>query len=1354
MDNSRQSAISDNIFGNNTNVHQGDTIINVSQGDLQISSHSGTGQLNLEYAPASFNDANKQHLSMCLPHTREQMLRDIRTWIDGNSEKGIYWLKGMAGTGKTTISLSIAHEYHQKKRLGASFFFSRGGGDLASAKKFAATVAVQLAEQSLELRRLILNAATLNPRIGHLNLYNQWEKLVLEPLGLLASSSVQQPLLIVVDALDECDDEKDVGMLIGCFASTITTIKEIPIRIFVTSRPELPIHLTLSRVSINLRENFTLHSIEQAIVDGDLRIYYQHHLSQLSQRYTWNQHIILDDVIWSLVGKTHGLFIYAATACRFIKEGGRNSERRLLDLSAPESSASKAEKELDNIYTTVLESSFRTELSSIEAVELQPEFQKIVGSVVVLFDTFALTDLVDIINEQKERVESMLNNLRSVLDISEDDRSQISILHPSFRDFLLDPGRCSHKAFRISAKVVHYDLFERCLAIMHGSLPKDICKLRNPAAQARDITKDQVDKSISFPIQYACRYWIQHLEKSGRDWMDHGGMKDFFQTDFLGWLEVLSLLGRLSEGINLLAGLQSWLHDTLKKKKNLKPNVQSRWKKIKWSSKNKSSDTVITNHAGDTSTSQSLGMLIHDAKRFAFQHSGIIEETPLQIYCSALIFSPEQSLIRQLYHTEIPSWVILSFRRQNTWPMYTQTLWHTQRPVSLAFSPDGSYLASGCIDGSIWLWDAVTGAKQRILEGHRESVESISFSSKEDLIASGSDDGTIRLWNSTTGATRGILTLGEAGFFQEVAFSPDGASLASLFSHYPSRHYIVSIWDIASHTKQWTFRFECDFGHTHISFLSDGTHVVYSCYDVTSLWDPKTGKSVCIRTESGEEISSSRLAPGSQMLGVRTLTHIKLFDIQPTVKQRWQSETDSRSPSDLHMTFSPDGRILATIQDNGDIVLRDTTSGHKTHTISCGRGVAGLAFSADGTIIASTSEDNIIRFWDLSVSRQQSATDSVFLRPYITTTSDCARFVALVSDDPGRIRGPLETQLLIWDTQDMRMKQNFRITVLTRISCIRFSPNARFIAIYRFNDVVDLFDCESGEKVLEGSQTNHKLSISASSGSTFSPDSNLLVLRPTYDYIHIWDIRRRTLVHKFHSDSHYRWVAFSQGSKRIAYVSSSEKKLSMFDFETCDHLAHIEVDLENLIFWSFDSNDRLVLFYAAEPSDPVQIQLRDAHTEVISRVIQLNYAVTFLYHYKPFPAANIVIARSGDGCEVWDLTTGAVMGSLMKEWDEPTHCQLLPCNAHLRIDEAIVPLTKQDSLGCCSHRLSLDGLWIKRGNEKLVYIPPDYARALIAMREKGASFQPFVENSWNISRSNSELINTLEFDFSGNEIYI
>ncbi len=120
----------------------------------------------------------------CLENTRREALARIRTWADGRDERHIYWLKGMAGTGKSTIALTIAREYSKEKRLGASFFFSRGGGDLASTRRFVATIAVQLAEMSADLQRHIAAAAAASSRrIRALGLYDQWERLILQPLA-------------------------------------------------------------------------------------------------------------------------------------------------------------------------------------------------------------------------------------------------------------------------------------------------------------------------------------------------------------------------------------------------------------------------------------------------------------------------------------------------------------------------------------------------------------------------------------------------------------------------------------------------------------------------------------------------------------------------------------------------------------------------------------------------------------------------------------------------------------------------------------------------------------------------------------------------------------------------------------------------------------------------------------------------------------------------------------------------------------------------------------------------------------------------------------------------------------------
>src|SRR5947209_8791466 len=114
----------------------------------------------LPHAPqAAFNSTDNQHDPLCLKDTRIDVLNQISGWADGSDERCIFWLNGMAGTGKSTIARTIAREYYNQKRLGASFFFSRGTEDRSHAGKFPTTIAVQLAQVSSSLKECICTAA-------------------------------------------------------------------------------------------------------------------------------------------------------------------------------------------------------------------------------------------------------------------------------------------------------------------------------------------------------------------------------------------------------------------------------------------------------------------------------------------------------------------------------------------------------------------------------------------------------------------------------------------------------------------------------------------------------------------------------------------------------------------------------------------------------------------------------------------------------------------------------------------------------------------------------------------------------------------------------------------------------------------------------------------------------------------------------------------------------------------------------------------------------------------------------------------------------------------------------------------
>jgi len=136
-------------------------------------------------------------------------------WADALDGRRIFWLNGLAGTGKSTIARTITRKYYEQRRLGASFLFSNGGGDVSHADNFFTRVSWQLASKSLSLKRYICDAIAEHSDISCQSLRNQWHQLVFGPLSNLDDNPSQSSLTLVVDALDECDNEQDIGLIVA-----------------------------------------------------------------------------------------------------------------------------------------------------------------------------------------------------------------------------------------------------------------------------------------------------------------------------------------------------------------------------------------------------------------------------------------------------------------------------------------------------------------------------------------------------------------------------------------------------------------------------------------------------------------------------------------------------------------------------------------------------------------------------------------------------------------------------------------------------------------------------------------------------------------------------------------------------------------------------------------------------------------------------------------------------------------------------------------------------------------------------------------------------------------------------------
>ncbi|SLM38551.1 P-loop containing nucleoside triphosphate hydrolase [Lasallia pustulata] len=277
---------------------------------------------HLPYAvDAPFNTYSRQHDPTCLPGTRVDLLREIYTWADGKDRRFIYWLNGLAGTGKSTIARTVARKYFDNGQLGASFFFSRGGGDVGHASKFFTTIAVQLARKSQSLQRYIGDALRKNADIATQSLGDQWRQVVLGPLSQLSDDLYPSSYILVIDALDECDKYEDIRTILKLLAEA-QTLRTVRLRVLLTSRSETPIRYGFYQIPETEHQDFVLHHISPSIVDHDITIFLKYNLGLIAQKKpslsaSWPG----EETVKQLVQIASGLFIWAATACRFIEEG-------------------------------------------------------------------------------------------------------------------------------------------------------------------------------------------------------------------------------------------------------------------------------------------------------------------------------------------------------------------------------------------------------------------------------------------------------------------------------------------------------------------------------------------------------------------------------------------------------------------------------------------------------------------------------------------------------------------------------------------------------------------------------------------------------------------------------------------------------------------------------------------------------------------------------------------------------------------------------------------------------------------------------------------------------------------------
>lgn len=850
-------------------------------------------------------------------------------WALSAEGKTIFWLNGMAGTGKSTIARSIAYSLKEREALGASFFFKRGEGDRGNATKLFTTISRQLLLKIPELAPILDEAMRAHPDVATKGLRKQFDMLLLNPLYALQipSTGVFPIVVIVLDALDECERDDDVRVILDLL-SRIRTFPNVRIRVLLTSRPELPIRLGFSKMEAAY-DNLVLHEVPEAVTAKDISLYLCHCLSKLREDMDLPDDWPTLDEIEAVTTLSVPLFIFAATVCRILEDPNGDPIDSLTEIVNQGRTGSQLAATYLPVFNRILKTYSRGLTKETQMIE---EFREIIGVIVIQESPLPLHALSQLLDLPERLLRVRLNVLRSVIYIPEDESMPIRPFHLSFKDFLLDPETRSITSFWIDEGATHERLAARCLAKC-TNLKRNICGLSDPATQRKDLDPDKIKKDIPLDLQYACRFWVTHVAHSRDQTHLIAQAATFIEKSFLYWMEAMSIIGLAFDLVEILDLLELAIENQTRSDLNI-PSLP----------------------------------ILSELKRFVIKNWQICDLSPLQLYLSGLTFVPETSAIRSLFKNEFPGNAITGV--QKSWSLTQKLEDHSGSISSLAFSNDGRLLASASFDTTIKLWNAKTGALKQTVETLGEAT-SLSFSPDGMLLAFCDFSWTDASPKSHTENKKVVFLLNTAtGNVEEIPEMFNSNVEQALF--FPSADKIawsssrtITIW------RTWKSGIEVTLWGEYTGALAIsrcGEVLAIACANRTvEIWDAYPWRLQDTTDELPFLVEWMKFSPDRESLVMGTSKSQRLLEWHFTTRQSDEPfgiiATSPPFDYSYNKQLASSGRgqvVIRQMPKNPNIVDVRNLQGHS-------RSVTALTFSRSGETLATGSSDKSIVVWDTSM---------------------------------------------------------------------------------------------------------------------------------------------------------------------------------------------------------------------------------------------------------------------------------------------------------------------------------------------------------------------------------------------------
>jgi len=565
---------------------------------------------------------------------------------------------------------------------------------------------------------------------------------------------------------------------------------------------------------------------------------------------------------------------------------------------------------------------------------------------------------------------------------------------------------------------------------------------------------------------------------------------------------------------------------------------------------------------------------------------------------------------------------------------------HTDGLTSVAFSPDcvsapnapaercGTRIATSSLDGTVKIWDAVTGTEILTLRGHSDAVWSVTFSLDGSRLVTASSDKTAKVWDAASGEILGTLS-GHIDSISRAVFSPtDGGTHVATASDDGT----AKVWDVNTGRELLTLSGQSGW-ISGVAFSPDGTRIATAQGEgIAKVWDRNSGDELLTLSGHRDNVLAVAFSPDGRRLATVSVDGTAIL---------WDTETGENlltltghNGSNVHsVAFSPDGTRLATSSSDNTARVWDTTTGIELFNLVGHTSlVGGVAFSPDGSQLVTASADGTAKVWDLAPSHELFA--------LMADQNDAITNVAISPDCLGAPEAPAEqcgTKLAtagwqVWGWDMMTGQRLYELTGHTGfIDSVKFSPNGTRLATASQDETARVWDLTSRREIL-------KLPVGQSGNVAiaFSPDGKRLAATGKEDTAIIWDTvgGKELLTLKGHTASVVQLAFNPDGTQLVTVSANSEDGLKVWNSTTGEELLGLK-DAGSILGVAFSPDGK---------------RLATGNGEGIAAIWDAasgKKLFSFFGHSRPVfsvaftPDGSRLATASGDGTvKLWDTKTG------------------------------------------------------------------------------------------------------------------